>query len=144
MRYAKAIKDLRSFNRFYTNIIGVVDRHILESPYSLTEVRILYEIHYDAHSSARKIMSFLRVDEGYLSRTIDRLISQGLVLRKRSREDGRSFILSLSRKGEAEFLALNRKSEESMESMIYHLSSEEVHELVSIVHRMRQLLTKEQ
>ena len=143
MRNSKAIKEIRAFNRFYTNIIGVVDRHILDSPYSLTEVRVLFEIYRDPNSTARKIKDFLQVDEGYLSRTVDKLVKQGLIIRRQSATDARWFLLSLNKKGEKEFLELNRRSEAAVGSMLMRLSSDEIKELVLMVHRIQELLTKE-
>ena len=144
MRKPTIISEIRAFNRFYTNIIGVVDRHILDSPYSLTEVRILFEIYHDPNSTAREIKSFLHVDEGYLSRTVDKLIKQGLIARRKSENDGRSFILSLSKKGEKEFLKLSERSEAVVESMIMHLSSDEKNKLVFMMRRLQELLTKKE
>ena len=142
MRNSKVIREIRTFNRYYTNIIGVVDKHILNSAYSLTEVRILFEIYHNLNSSARLIKNFLQVDEGYLSRTLDKLVKQGLILRKQSENDGRSFILSLTKKGEKEFLTLNERSEAAIELMIKHLSLDELSELVSIICRIQELLKK--
>jgi DNA-binding MarR family transcriptional regulator/N-acetylglutamate synthase-like GNAT family acetyltransferase len=144
MRYSRATKKIRAFNRFYTNILGLVDRHILHSPYSLTEARILFEIFHNPNCSARKIKNLLRVDEGYLSRTIDKLIRQDLIVKNQSQSDGRVFILSLSKKGEDEFLKLNKASEESIESMINHLAPDEVHEIESSMLRIQGLLTEKE
>ena len=141
MRNSKAIDEIRTFNRFYTNIIGVVDRHILHSPYSLTAARVLFEIFHDPNCTARKIKTILQVDEGYLSHTIDKLIKQNLITRKPSRSDGRVFILSLSKKGEKEFLKINQGAEASIESIIKHLSPDEVDEIVAIMRRIQELLT---
>ena len=143
MRNVKAVKEIRAFNRFYTNAIGVVDRHILESRYSLTEVRILFEIYHDPEATARKIKNFLRVDEGYLSRTVEKLIRLGLIVKKQSKVDGRQFMLSLTKKGEKIFLSLNARSEAAVESTIAHLSSGEIVELITMVRKIRELLTKE-
>lgn len=143
MKHSTAIKEIRAFNRFYTNIIGVVDRHILESPYSLTEVRVLFEIYHDPNATVRKIKNFLHVDEGYLSRTVERLVKQGLIQRKQLATDARSFILSLSKKGEKEFLELNARQETAVSSMLAHLSPDEIDEFVSITQRIQILLGKE-
>jgi DNA-binding MarR family transcriptional regulator len=140
----KAIKEMRAFNRFYTNILGVIDRHILHSPYSLTEARVLFEIFHNSDCTARKIKNILQVDEGYLSRTIDKLIKQGLITRKQSQNDGRVFFLSLSKKGEKEFLKLDKESQVSIGSMIDHLSADEVSEIVLIIRRIQELLTKKE
>ena len=143
MQNAKTVKEIRKFNRFYTNILGLVDRHILDSSYSLTETRILYEIFHTPRCTARKIKNLLLVDEGYLSRTIDKLSKQGLIIRERSREDARVHNLSLSEKGAKEFLKLNEESEKSIEAMIEHLPRDNIGELESVFHRVQELLDKQ-
>jgi DNA-binding MarR family transcriptional regulator len=144
MQNSNAINEIRAFNRFYTNILGVVDRHILHSPHSLTEVRILFEIFHNANCTARKIKNILQVDEGYLSRTIDKLIKQGLITKKQSQNDRRVFVLSLSKKGEKAFLKLNKASEVSIKSIIDHLTPDEVSEIVSMMSRTQELLNKKE
>ncbi len=143
MKKSRAIKEIRSFNRFYTNIIGVMNRNFLDSPYSLTEVRIMFEIYHNPNTTVRKIKNLLMVDEGYLSRTTDKLVKQRLIIKKQSKTDRRSYMLSLSAKGKKEFLALNRRQEQSVNSMIGHLSDDEIDELISIIHRIQYLLTKD-
>ncbi len=142
MKKLNAIKEIRSFNRYYTSILGLVDRYRLTSPYSLTEVRILFEIYHNTGATVRKIKHILCIDEGYLSRTIDQLTRQGLITKKRSQSDGRVFILSLTKEGVKEFLELNQKAEKSVELLIDHLAPEETDEIVSLLRRVRELLTK--
>lgn len=137
-----AVEEIRRFNRFYTNVIGVVDHHILKSPYSLTEVRILYEINNASGLTARSIRDILHVDEGYLSRTIDRLAKLGLINRRRSTEDGRSFLLSLSQKGRREFRLLNRRAEQAVASTIDALSADALTALVSMMRGIQSILAK--
>jgi DNA-binding MarR family transcriptional regulator len=137
---SNGIQEIRNFNRFYTNIIGVVDRHIHHGPYSLTEARVLFEISHNPDSTARKIKNTLQVDEGYLSRTIDKLIKLGLITRKKSQGDGRVLILSLSPKGESELRKINEEADASVESMIEHLSPEEVNEILANMRRIQELL----
>ncbi|ASB91068.1 Putative HTH-type DNA-binding domain-containing acetyltransferase YbfA [Bacillus sonorensis] len=36
--------EFRKFNRFYTNVLGFLNEHIYDSPFSLTETRIVFEI----------------------------------------------------------------------------------------------------
>jgi DNA-binding MarR family transcriptional regulator len=142
MKNSIAVKNIRAFNRFYTNILGLVDRHILHSPFSLTEARILYEVFHDPGCTVRKIRNILQVDEGYLSRTINKLLRQGLLIKEQSQNDGRVFILSLTRKGKDEFLKLNNESEISVESMISHLTQEEIKEIESSMDRIQELLNR--
>lgn len=140
MSNARAVAAIRAFNRFYTNVIGVVDRHILESPYSLTEVRILWEIDHAPATNARAICTKLSVDEGYLSRTINRLVEKGLVRKRRSRADARVYELSLSAKGRKVFSRLNDKAGEEIAGLIESLAAKEVRELVTHMERIREIL----
>jgi len=64
------IKEIRAFNRFYTNIIGLLDKHILNSNYSLPEVRIMFELYHNAGLTASDITSLIDIDKGYLSRIL--------------------------------------------------------------------------
>jgi DNA-binding MarR family transcriptional regulator len=140
MNKSTAVKEIRAFNRYYTNVIGVINRHFLDSPYSLTEVRIMFEIHYNKHATVRKIRNLLMVNEGYLSRTIDRLKKLGITSKRRSPSDGRSYILSLTAKGEKNFNTLERRQEQFVKSMIDHLSAEELKELLAHMRRIKEIL----
>ena len=64
------IRDIRAFNRFYTDIIGLLDQHLLDSPYSLAEARIIYEIHHNKDIQASQIMELMDIDKSYLSRLL--------------------------------------------------------------------------
>jgi len=136
------VRKMRAFNRFYTNIIGVVDRCVLDSQFSLTEARVLFEIDRDPAATARKIRNLLQVDEGYLSHTIEKLIRLGLVERTRSEEDKRSFKLVLSGKGRAEFRALDEKSDRSTETLLRGLSDEDIEALAGSMRAIERILGK--
>ncbi|HXL56601.1 MAG TPA: helix-turn-helix domain-containing protein, partial [Chitinophagaceae bacterium] len=92
----KIIGEIRAFNRFYTNIIGVLVNHILNTDYSLTEARILFEIYNNDNCTARTIKNIIKIDEGYLSRIIDKLVKQKLIKKQQSKLDGRVYILILT------------------------------------------------
>src|SRR5512138_771327 len=106
----KAIDKIRSFNRFYTNIIGLLDQHFLNSPFSLTEGRVLYEICNTEDCSAKKIRGNVAIDEGYLSRILDRFSKHGLIKKTPSAKDGRLRIVVPTEKGRREFSRLNENS----------------------------------
>ena len=140
MDTSSAVARIRGFNRFYTNLIGVLDRHILRSPFSLTEVRVLYEISVDEGGNARRLKEILSVDEGYLSRTIERLVKRGLLRRRQSAADGRVFHLSLTGRGKREFRAVNAAAETEIEALVGRLSAKQVAEVVSSMRRIQDLL----
>src|SRR5215216_2203012 len=100
------IERIRSFNRFYTDIIGLLDQHLLDSSFSLTEGRVLYEISHTENCSAKKIREKISVDEGYLSRILDTFRKKGLITKAPSPEDRRLHIIKLTEKGRKQFSSL--------------------------------------
>jgi len=92
------VKDIRTFNRFYTHIIGLIDQHILNSRYSLPEVRIMYEMYYNSAATANEIISLIHIDKGYLSRILLKFEKVKLISKKKSTTDARSVMLTLTAK----------------------------------------------
>ena len=137
------IERIRSFNRFYTNVIGLLDQHFLDSPFSLTEGRVLYEIRHTEDCSAKKIREKIGIDEGYLSRILDIFRKKGLITKAPSSEDRRLHIIKLTEKGRKEFASLNDHSDKLISRIIEKLSEEEREELVSMTERIRHLLSRE-
>lgn len=130
---AALISYIRKFNRFYTNILGLLDKHLLDSEFSLSEVRILYEIGHTEKCTAKKLIEKLRIDTGYVSRIIKHFEKQNFIYRTQSAEDGRLFYLYLTSKGEDILLELDGLSDRQIYEMIKHLSE---HEQKSIAESM--------
>ena len=136
------IDKVRSFNRFYTNIIGLLDQQFLDSPFSLTEGRVLYEICNTRDCSAKKIRESILIDEGYLSRILDTFVKRNLIKKTRSPEDGRLWIILPTEKGKREFASLNESSNRLISHMIETLSEEERADLLNKMEGIRTLLEK--
>jgi DNA-binding MarR family transcriptional regulator len=136
------IAKIRSFNRFYTNIIGLLDQHFLDSPFSLTEGRVLYEICNIEECSAKTIRARIVIDEGYLSRILDSFTKHGLIRKTRSSKDGRLRIIVPTEKGKLEFANINTSSNHLIAKMIENLSPHERLELIEKMERIRELLSK--
>ena len=141
-RDQELIDRIRSFNRFYTNIIGLLDQHFLDSPFSLTEGRVLYEICNTEECSAKKIRESIVIDEGYLSRILDSFSKRSLIKKTPSPKDGRLRIIVPTEKGKREFASLNDNSNSLIFQMIGKLSEEERGDLVELMDRIRELLTE--
>lgn len=139
-RDQELIDKIRSFNRFYTNILGLLDQHFLDSPFSLTEGRVLYEICNTEECSAKKIRENIVIDEGYLSRILDSFLRRGLIKKNASSKDGRLRIILPTEKGKQEFANLNQNSNELIAQLIEKLSEKERAELVEIMERIQTLL----
>lgn len=136
------IDRIRGFNRFYTNIIGLLDQHFLDSPFSLTEGRVLYEICNIEDCSAKKIRESIVIDEGYLSRILDSFSKRSLIKKTSSSIDGRLRIIVPTENGKGEFLSLNENSNKSISEMIEKLSDEEREDLLNKMEGIRALLEK--
>lgn len=134
------VSEIRSFNRFYTNILGLLDKHILDSPYSLTEVRILLEIKKIKDCTAKKLIGKLAIDRGYMSRVLKRFENDGLVAKENSEADKRITILRLTPAGKSVLHELEERSDRQAESLISHLSWDEQQILVSSMKSIKNAL----
>ena len=136
------VNTLRDFNRFYTTVLGVVNNHILESDYSLTEARIIYEVNKQEGITARAIKETLQIDEGYMSRLVAKLVKQGIMKKKQSKEDKRIFALALTSKGQQIAAEINRQSDEQVKNLVKHLNLKEQEHLAGLIIQVKQLLEK--
>ena len=138
----RIIEDIRAFNRYYTGLIGLLNVHLLDSEYSLAEVRILYEINTHQPVSASQIMSEMGIDKGYLSRVLKQLEKNGLISKQVSGEDARVTLVSLTAKGETLFSKLNAASDQQIETLITNLTREQQRALVEHMQAIKVLLTE--
>ena len=134
--------SVRRFNRFYTRQIGLLDEGLLESPFSLTEVRLLYEIAHHAGITATELREILALDAGYLSRILRGLRRQGLVSARAPATDRRQRQLTLTERGRRTFDALDARSTEEVGALLARLSGAERRELVEAMHGIEDLLVK--
>jgi DNA-binding MarR family transcriptional regulator/GNAT superfamily N-acetyltransferase len=112
------ISLVRAFNRDYTRRIGVLRDGLLDSPYSLTEVRVMYELAHRRGVGAAELAADLDLDRGYLSRLLRRFERAGLLQRTASVHDGRRWHLALTARGRKAFAPLERRSQRQMGQML--------------------------
>jgi len=136
------IQQIRKFNRYYTDLLGLLDSHLLDSPYSLAEARIFYEFFSNGSSRASDIVSRLRIDKGYLSRILKKFEKDGLILRETSEADGRVALLSLSPQGVKVFQKLDASSNQQITEITAHLDPEKQEELLTCMNRIMELLQR--
>jgi DNA-binding MarR family transcriptional regulator len=139
---ANYIAEMRAFNRFYTGIIGVLNEHILDSRFSLPEVRVLYELYHNGALSASDIISLLQIDKGYLSRLLKQFEKKKLVHRKQSKEDARSTLVELTAIGRKEFEVLNNVQDTRISSILKQLSAKECGKLLLHMDSVKSILSK--
>src|ERR1700735_410990 len=116
------VDAVRRFNRFYTRQIGLLGKGYLDSPFTLAEVRVLYEVAHRDSPTASEIAQALGLDAGYLSRMLLSFRKRGFLARKTSTKDARQSHLSLTRTGRAAFAGLEAKSEEGVSKLLETLS----------------------
>ena len=135
------IAAVRRFNRFYTRQIGALRKNSYESPFSLTEVRVLYELAHREKPTTSDLSSDLGLDPGYLSRILTGFHKRGLLARKPSDEDGRQRLLSLTPKGRKVMSTLDARSHEEVGKVLSGLSAEDQDRLVEAMQTIAKLLS---
>jgi DNA-binding MarR family transcriptional regulator/GNAT superfamily N-acetyltransferase len=136
-RRAEAV---RRFNRVYTRRIGVLQEGLLRSPFSLTELRVLYELAHRDDLTAAELGRDLSVDVGYLSRILRGFEQRGLIEKRPSSTDGRQMLLSLTAHGRDTFAPLERSSHDEAVHLLNELSAEGQRRLVEAMHAIERLL----
>lgn len=115
------IHAVRSFNRFYTRQIGVLREGLFKSPFSLAELRVLYEVAHREHPTATELCQQLGLDPGYLSRILRGLEKRSLVHKSASQSDGRQSLLGLTARGKATFTTLDARQNDEVATMLRQL-----------------------
>jgi DNA-binding MarR family transcriptional regulator/GNAT superfamily N-acetyltransferase len=140
---ASHVRAVRAFNRFYTQRIGVLQRGVLQSPYSLTEVRVLYELANGTDLTATDIQRLLGLDPGYLSRILRSFERSGMLLRERSKTDGRRSLIRLTAQGRKVFAALNARQVSDVEKMLQSVPNPSREKLVGSMQTIQKVLNGE-
>lgn len=141
---AGRIEAVRRFSRFYTRKIGVLHEHLLDSPFSLAEARVVFEIAQRATITAAEIARDLGLDASYLSRLLKSLAARGYVRRERSRSDGREYSLSLTDKGRQGFAAIDARSRDQVAAMLASLDAGEGKRLANAMASIEAILGEPQ
>lgn len=134
-------ETVRRFNRFYTRHIGVLHEHLLASEFSLTEVRILYELAHRSDLSMSDLCRELNLDAGYVSRVVSGFEKKGLIVKTRSAVDARVGLLELTVKGRAAFAPLNDASRNEVIAVLEQLPEPAQQRLVNAMNDIQNLLS---
>jgi DNA-binding MarR family transcriptional regulator/GNAT superfamily N-acetyltransferase len=134
------IAAVRAFNRFYTRRLGVLDQHFGQSPFSLSEARVLYELAHADDLAAKEIGIELGLDPGYLSRIVQSFDEKGLITRKPLPSDRRQVCLNLTAKGRQTFAKLNLNSQNEVAAMLAALSPGDANRLTGAMATIEDLL----
>lgn len=134
---AERVDAVREFNRMYTKVIGVLNEGLLSSPYSLTEVRVLFELSHRGSTEVTTLRRTLGLDAGYLSRLLAKFESGDLVRRERSAEDGRQQVVELTAHGKDVFEALDEKAVDQVRELLAGITDEHQRRVVQAMDVIR-------
>ena len=128
--FEQRVGAVRHFSRFYTREIGLLQQGFLNSPFSLTQARVLYELSRRKDCTASELAAELGLDHGYLSRILRGFADDGLIDRERSQDDGRQVVLSLTVKGRKAFAPIDARSQRDAGALLGKLSDQDQRRVV--------------
>jgi DNA-binding MarR family transcriptional regulator/N-acetylglutamate synthase-like GNAT family acetyltransferase len=137
---AQRVAAVRRFNRFYTQNLGVLRPGWLDSTFSLTEARVLYEIKQRDGVTASNIARDLGLDAGYLSRILRGFHKNGLIRKDVSPDDGRQSLLSMTARGHKAFDPVERRSERQVGDLLGRLTAAEQDHLISAMRAIETII----
>lgn len=135
------IRVVRRFGRLYTKVLGLLHGGLLDTPYSLSEARVIFELAQTEQTDLSHLRQVMDLDAGYLSRILGRLEEKGLLRRERSTTDGRRQVILLTQHGREEFEILDTRSAEQVRSLLAALSEDGQDRLVGAMRDIEDVLT---
>jgi DNA-binding MarR family transcriptional regulator/GNAT superfamily N-acetyltransferase len=138
--FPEGVAAVRAFNRFYTNVIGLLRDGLLRTPYSLTQARVIFELAQREATELAELRRELDLDAGYLTRILARFEADGLVEKERSATDRRRHVARLTARGRSAFAMLDRRSAEEIGAMLSRLGEVEQRRLVAAMGAIRGIL----
>ena len=134
------VQTVRQFNRFYTKFIGLLEATLLDSPVTLIEGRILFEISQSANCTATALTEILGLDRGYISRLLTRLVHTGLVRRGTDPADKRVRHLELTSDGERILNMINQRADDHIGGILKSIHSPDRKRLVKAMIDIQKIL----
>jgi DNA-binding MarR family transcriptional regulator/GNAT superfamily N-acetyltransferase len=134
---------VRRFSRFYTRRVGLLDEGLLQTPFSLTQGRVLYELAQQREATATSLVAALGLDHGYLSRILRQFEERDLVVRRRDKNDGRQIVISLTTKGHKAFGSLDQRSQREAGAMLAHLDEAQQARVIAAMETIERLINRD-
>jgi DNA-binding MarR family transcriptional regulator/GNAT superfamily N-acetyltransferase len=136
----RRIAAVRRFSRFYTRELGLLRESLVDTRFSLTESRVLYELAHRDQVTASALAADLDLDHGYLSRILRRFGEDGLLKKSRAPDDGRQSLITITAKGRKAFAPLNQGSHDQVAALLGRLSDAEQARMIGAMSTVEQLL----
>jgi DNA-binding MarR family transcriptional regulator/ribosomal protein S18 acetylase RimI-like enzyme len=134
------VAAVREFNRFYTNVLGLLREGLLDTPYSLTEARVIFELARQELAEAGDLRRRLDIDAGYLSRILSRFEADALITRERAATDGRRQVIGLTQAGQQSFRMLDRSSTDQIRALLDTLTDDGQQRLTAAMASIREII----
>jgi len=135
------VAAVRQFSRYYTNVLGLLQEGLLDTEFSLTEARVIFELAAAGQADAASLKRRLDIDPGYLSRLLARLGKAGLISRQRDPDDGRRQVIELTAAGQAAFGTLNDRSERQVRDLLATLPEDAQRRLTGAMAAIEDILS---
>lgn len=135
------IDQIRSFNRFYTKVLGVLNKSYLGSKFGLPEIRVIQDMYLHPNRNAKDISCELNMDKGLLSRILKKLETGKYIYREKATNDNRMEFVRLTKHGEDIYQTLNMAANQSVEEMFAGLDESRLQEIVKSMETISTLMT---
>ncbi|MBC6462075.1 helix-turn-helix domain-containing GNAT family N-acetyltransferase [Actinomadura sp. HBU206391] len=135
-----AVTAVRGFNRFYTGLIGVLREGLVNTPYSLTEARVIFELAQSEATEVADLRRALDLDAGYLSRMLARFEADRLITRERSSTDARRQVIRLTAQGGSVYEMLDERSGEDIRELLGGITVEQRRRLIAALGTVQEVL----
>jgi DNA-binding MarR family transcriptional regulator/GNAT superfamily N-acetyltransferase len=135
------VAAVRQFSRYYTNVLGLLQEGLLDTEFSLTEARVIFELAAAGQADAASLKRRLDIDPGYLSRLLARLGNAGLISRQRDPDDGRRQVIALTATGQAAFCTLNDRSDRQVRDLLATLPEDAQRRLTGAMAAVEEVLS---
>lgn len=136
------IERMRSFNRCWTEVLGLLDQGLLSTEHSLAEARVIFELAQRTSWERLALRTRLGMDASFLTRVLARLDAQGLITSTPSPTDGRALDVALTAAGRRAFRTLDGRSRRQLEQLVAGLSAPQRRDLVESMSIVQQLVTE--
>ena len=136
----KYIEQIRAFNRYYTQVLGLLNKGILDGDLGISEVRVMREIYLHHDITSTQIIATLELDKGFLSRILKRFEKLGFTIRKKSGKDNRSSVINLTNLGRSTYEKINLDSDIQIENLFADFSEQEMKTIVRSMNTIDSLL----
>lgn len=135
--------EFRRFNRFYTTVLGFLNEHAYDGPFSLTETRVLYEIYNTPDCTAKMLQDNLDLDRGYVSRIIKRFEQENMIHKQKSTEDSRNHYVYLTKSGEEIFKTLEARANQQIDDILDNLEQTTQAKLIEAMQTIESILSQQ-